>query len=29
MRYQYIREHRQEFSIKRLCQLLGVTRSGY
>lgn len=29
MRYQYIREHRQEFSIKRMCQLLGVTRSGY
>jgi transposase InsO family protein len=29
MRYQYIREHREEFSIKRMCQLLGVTRSGY
>jgi transposase InsO family protein len=29
MRYQYIREHRQEFSVKRMCQLLGVTRSGY
>jgi transposase InsO family protein len=29
MRYQYIREHRQEFSIKRMCQLLEVTRSGY
>jgi putative transposase len=28
MRYQYIREHRQEFSVKRMCQLLGVTRSG-
>jgi len=29
MRYQYIREHRQEFSVKRMCQVLGVTRSGY
>lgn len=29
MRYQYIREHRQEFGIKRMCQLLGVSRSGY
>ena len=29
MRYQYIRDHREEFSIKRMCQLLGVTRSGY
>lgn len=29
MRYEYIREHRQEFSVKRMCQLLGVTRSGY
>ena len=29
MRYQYIHEHRQEFSVKRMCQLLGVTRSGY
>jgi len=29
MRYQFIREHRQEFSVKRMCQLLGVTRSGY
>ena len=29
MRYQYIREHRREFSVKRMCQLLGVTRSGY
>src|SRR5829696_4940828 len=29
MRYAYIREHRQEFSVKRMCQLLGVTRSGY
>lgn len=29
MRYQYIREHCQEFSVKRMCQLLEVTRSGY
>ncbi len=29
MRYKYIREHRQEFSVKRMCQLLAVTRSGY
>jgi transposase InsO family protein len=29
MRYQYIREHREEFSVKRMCQLLSVTRSGY
>jgi len=29
MRYQYIREHREEFSIKRMCQILDVTRSGY
>jgi putative transposase len=29
MRYQFIRDHRDEFSVKRMCQLLGVTRSGY
>jgi putative transposase len=29
MRYQFIREHREEFGVKRMCQLLGVTRSGY
>jgi putative transposase len=29
MRYQYIREHRLEHSIKRMCELLDVTRSGY
>jgi putative transposase len=29
MRYKFIREHREEFSIKRMCQLLDVTRSGY
>jgi putative transposase len=29
MRYQFIREHREEFNVKRMCQLLGVTRSGY
>jgi hypothetical protein len=29
MRHKYIREHRQEFSIKRMRQIRGVTRSGY
>lgn len=29
MRYAYIREHRQEYSVQGLCQLLDVTRSGY
>lgn len=29
MRYKYIREHREEFSITRMCQILDVTRSGY
>jgi len=29
MRYQYIREHRMEHSVKRMCELLDVTRSGY
>lgn len=29
MRYQFIREHREEFSVQRMCQLLGVTRSSY
>lgn len=29
MRYQFIREHRTKFSVQRMCQLLGVTRSGY
>ena len=29
MRYQFIWEHREEFSVKRMCRLLGVTRSGY
>ena len=29
MRYRYIREHRQEYSVQRMCQLLAVTRSGY
>lgn len=29
MRYQYIREHRQEHSVQRMCQLLDVTRSAY
>lgn len=29
MKYQFIRERQQEFSVKRMCQLLGVSRSGY
>jgi transposase InsO family protein len=29
MRYQFIWEHREEFSVQRMCELLGVTRSGY
>ena len=29
MRYKCIREQRHEFSVKRMCQLLGVARSGY
>jgi putative transposase len=29
MRYKFIREHRQEYSVKRMCQMLSVTRSGY
>jgi len=29
MRYQFIREHREEFSVKRMCRVLEVTRSGY
>lgn len=29
MRYKFIREHREEYSIKRMCQVLSVTRSGY
>ena len=29
MRYKYIQEHRQEFTVKRMCEVLGVTRSGY
>ena len=29
MRYQYIRDHREEFSIQRMCRILEVTRSGY
>ena len=29
MRYRFIREHRKEFSTKRMCQMLDVTRSGY
>jgi len=29
MRYQFIREHCQEFSVQRMCRVLEVTRSGY
>jgi putative transposase len=29
MRYKFIREHRQEFSVQRMCRVLDVTRSGY
>lgn len=29
MRYQFIRQHREEFSIQRMCRILEVTRSGY
>jgi len=29
MRYRFIREHRNEFRVKRMCHLLGVTRAGY
>lgn len=29
MRYKFIWEHRHEFSVKRMCQTLEVTRSGY
>lgn len=29
MRYQFIRDHREEFSIQRMCRILEVTRSGY
>jgi len=29
MRYKFIREHRHEFSVQRMCHVLDVTRSGY
>jgi transposase InsO family protein len=29
MRYQFIWEHREEFSVQRMCEVLGVTRSDY
>jgi len=29
MRYPFIKEHAQQFSIQRMCRVLGVTRSGY
>jgi len=29
VRYQFIQEHTDEFSVKKMCRVLGVTRSGY
>ena len=29
MKYGFILEHRQEFSVTRMCQVLDVSRSGY
>ena len=29
MKFQFIEEHRNEFAVNRLCQALGVSRSGY
>lgn len=29
MRFQFITDHRDKYSVKRMCQLLGVSRSGY
>ena len=29
MKYMFIAEHRQEFPIRRMCQMLGVSESGY
>ena len=29
MKYQFIAEHEQAYSVKRMCQVLGVRRSGY
>ena len=29
MRYAYIREHHQEYGVRRMCQLLAVAHSGY
>jgi putative transposase len=29
MKYQFIGQHEQEYSVKRMCQVLGVKRSGY
>jgi putative transposase len=29
MRYEFIREHRHEFSVQRMCRVMDVTRSGY
>lgn len=29
MKYQFIADHEQDYSVKRMCQVLGVQRSGY
>jgi len=29
VRYQFIRDHRQEFRIRKMCEVLGVSASGY
>jgi putative transposase len=29
MKYQFIANHEQDYSVKRMCQILGVQRSGY
>ena len=29
MKYAFIAEHRAAFSVQRMCQVLGVQRSGY
>ncbi|WP_228941628.1 hypothetical protein [Nocardioides sp. Leaf374] len=28
-RFRFVSEHHQSYGIKRLCQVLGVSRSGY
>ena len=29
MKYAFVRAHHREFSIKRMCQVLEISRSGY